>query len=203
VLIGAIVVAGALSKYTGLESIDSFEPVFGELTFVRSLEDPGYWGEYGSGIITFYADAAQWTTLVAHELGHAFNARIANNGGTTPYTTLAQDGIWTTGGEQLAGIKTNYTVAGTGITCGNGTQQCYGDNGNPIPANHYYRSTWGFGSRRHGQGDTSNEDFADTFANWANRGFTTDVYGIARSNFMITNMAEWVVSATGRRVFAK
>ncbi|MCG2783910.1 MAG: hypothetical protein L6461_02280 [Anaerolineae bacterium] len=197
-LTGAIVVAGALSKYTGVESISSFKAVFGELTFARSDLDPGYWGEYGQGTITYYAGASQWTTLVAHELGHAFNARIANNGGTTPYNTLAIAGIWTADGEQFAGNMTGYTVGGTGATCGNsGAQQCFDQSGNPIPANHYYRNPLAGHSFRHGFGDVSGEDFADMFANWATGGFLNNRYGNARSDFMTTNMAGWVNSATG------
>lgn len=196
-LTGAVVVAGALAKYAGLASVDSFQAVFGALTFARSTIDPRYWGIYASGTITFYAEARQWTTLVAHELGHAFNARIANNGGVTPYTTLAQDGIWTADGEQFAGNMAGYTVGGTGFTCGNaGNQQCIDDEGNAIPGNHYRRRLWGL-RPRHGYGDTSGEDFADTFMNWATNSFSNDKYGEARYNFMTTNMAEWVHSAMG------
>ena len=195
-LIGAIVVAGVLAEYTGLESIDSFMAVFGELTFIRSTLDPGYWGEYSQGTITFYAGARQWTTLTAHELGHAFNARIANNGGTTPYATLAEYGIWTANGQQFAGNRAGFTVAGTGTTCGNGTQQCFDDQGNPISENSYYRTHAGLGFW-HGFGDTSGEDFADTFANWATGRMLNDDYGKARLNFMTVNMADWVTSAMG------
>jgi hypothetical protein len=198
-LTGAVVVAGALANHTGMASIDSFKAVFGELTFARSTANPGYWGQYGGGTITFYAGATQWTTLVAHELGHAFNARIMNNGGVTPYTTLAQDGIWTTGGEQFAGMMSGYTVPGTGATCGNrGTRQCFGSDGNPIPANNYFRTFDGLGFN-HSETPTSNEDFADIFANWVTSSFRNDEYGSARSNFMTTNMAEWVTSAMGGR----
>src|SRR5690606_5254258 len=205
-LIGAIVVSGALSKHTNLSTQDSFQAVFGKLTFERSTSNPGngdVWAQYGTGTITFYAGATQWTTLVAHELGHAFNARIANNGGVTPYSTLAQNGIFTNNGEQIAGNMAGYTVPGTGFTCGNrGNQQCFGENMNgvrvAIPANHYWRTKSGLGFD-HGYGSTPNEDFADIFANWATNSFTNDGYGYgeARSNFMTTNMSEWVNSAMG------
>jgi hypothetical protein len=200
-LTGAVVVAGALANHTGMASIDSFKAVFGELTFARSTANPGYWGQYGGGTITFYAEAKQWTTLVAHELGHAFNARVANNGGTTPYTTLAQNGIWTADGEQFAGNMAGYAAPGTGVTCGNGgTQQCIDGQGNPIPANPYFRERPLAGlSFRHGFGSTAGEDFADIFANWATGGFTADRYGIARSSFMTTNIANWVALAMGGR----
>jgi len=199
-LTGAVVVAGVLSEYTGKPSIDSFKAVFGNLTFNRSTLDPGYWGLYSQGTITFYEGAKKWTTLVAHELGHAFNARIANNGGTTPYTTLSADGIWTADGEQFAGNKVGYSVPGTGSTCGGkGKQQCFDNEGNLIPANHYFRNPLAGHSFRHGFGDIAGEDFADTFANWATGGFLNDRYGRARSNFMTTNMSEWVSSAIGGR----
>lgn len=198
-LTGAAVVAGALAKHTGMASIDSFSAVFGELTFARSTDDPGYWGLYANSTITFYAEARQWTTLVAHELGHTFNARIANDGGVTPYTTLAQNGIWTVDGEQFAGNMAGYSAPGTGFTCGNiGTQQCFNGEGSPIPGNSYFRERPLAGlSFRHGFGATAGEDFADTFANWATGGFTIDRYGIARSHFMTTNIADWVTSAMG------
>lgn len=67
-----------------------------------------------------------------------------------------------------------------------------------IPANHYWRTKSGLGFD-HGYGSTPNEDFADIFANWATNSFTNDGYGYgeARSNFMTTNMSEWVNSAMG------
>ena len=197
-LIGAIAVAGALAQPTGMASIVSFKAVFGELAFIRSNDNPGYWGQYSNSTITFFAGAKQWTTLVAHELGHAFNARIANNGGSTPYATLAKLGIWTSNGEQIAGYKVGYTVLGTGTTCGNGSQQCFDPEGNPIPENHYYRRNLGLGFI-HSNDQSSNEDFADTFANWATRSLSNDGYGKARFNFMTTNMVEWVNSARGGR----
>jgi hypothetical protein len=198
-LMGVEVVGKKLAQVIGDSAQASFKAVFGELTFARSTADPGYWGEYGGGTITFYAGARQWTTLVAHELGHAFNARIANNGGVTPYTTLSQNGIWTEDGEQIAGIMAGFTVPGTGTTCGNrGTRQCFDSDGNPIPANPYYRSFDGLGFN-HSDTLTSNEDFADTFANWATNSFDNNKYGSARSSFMTTNIAEWVTSARGGR----
>jgi RHS repeat-associated protein len=193
-LIGAIAVAGALSDYTGLPSIDSFQAVFGNLTFARSEQDPGCWGFYSSGTITFYAKAQKWTTLVAHELGHAFNARIANNGGETPYNTLYFDGIWAKDGTQVAGFRDGYVVPGTGFTC-NG--QCYDDKGVPIQVNPYYRTYRGT-DFHHSKDQTRGEDFADTFANWVTGKLTDDKYGRARLDFMTTNMSEWVTAASGK-----
>jgi RHS repeat-associated protein len=195
VLTGAIVVAGALAKYTQLEAIDSFKPVFGSLTFARSSEDPGYWGAFnGDSTITFFAGAAQWTSLVAHELGHVFNHRVAISGGATPYNTIYNDGIWTADGGQVAGYQEGFTEPGTGETC-NG--QCYDNKGKPIPPNHHYRTMDGL-DFNHSDTLTNREDFADTFANWATGSFDNSDAGLARLNFMTTNLSEWVTSAMGR-----
>jgi hypothetical protein len=195
-LSGAIVVAEALNDYTGIDSGTTFREVFGEMTFIRSADRLDYWGLYKQNTITFFAGATQWTTLTAHELGHAFNARIANNGGVTPYTTIAKDGIWV-GREQLAGYSSNYTQPGTGTTCGDGTQQCYDKDGNPIPPNNYIR-TYDL-KFHHGRGDSPGEDFADTFANWATGMFNQDESGRARNLFMITNLEDWVSLSMGNQ----
>ncbi len=180
----------------GVHPSTAFQNVFGSLTFTRSTETQDYWAEYGNSTITYYANAEQLTTLTTHELGHAIKERIANNGETTPYETLFDEGIWLDDGTQLAGYKRNYTVPGTGFTC-NG-QQCVNSEGNPIPANHYWRERdKGFGFK-HSRDRTENEDFADMFGNWAMGSFRNDVYGRARMNFMTTNMSEWVHSAMGR-----
>lgn len=194
VLTGAIVVAGALSAYTGLASIDSFSAVFGSLTFVRSTQNPAHWAEYGQSTITFFAGAKQWTSLVAHELGHAFNAAISTTGGVTPYNTLYNNGIFDDDGIKISGYVPNYTVSGTGYTC-NG--QCFDSDGTPIPPNRYRRSENGYGFQ-HNRTPSPNEDFADMFANWATRRFTNHDHGRAMLNFMTTNLSEWVNNATGR-----
>ncbi len=189
-----------LGNLIGVNPFTAFQKVFGTLTFARSTETKdGYWAAYGNidgnRTITYYANAQPLTTLTGHELGHAFNARIENNGETTPYDTLFDDGIWLDDGDQLAGYRRNYTVPGTGYTC-NG-QQCVDSRGTAIPANHYWRRPEGFGFS-HSDVRTANEDFADMFGNWAMGSFPNDEYGRARMNFMTTNMSEWVHSAMGR-----
>ena len=179
----------------GMTAWGAFRGVYGTLTFALSSETQEYWAQYGGGTITYYAGAQQWATLTAHELGHAFNARIANNSGTTPYNTLFNQGIWLDDGRQLAGYMRGHTVSGTGFTC-NG-QKCVDSEGNPIPANHYWRQNDGFGFS-HSKDLTANEDFADMFGNWAVGSFPNDDAGVARLNFMTTNMSEWIHSAMGR-----
>jgi hypothetical protein len=168
---------------------NSFKHVFGLLKFNRSENDPGYGAEYSyeNRSITFYQQATGWNTLVPHELGHAFRGAVLRRTGKDIYSQLSSEGIWV-GGEQIAGYNENYTQPGTGETC-NG-QQCYGENG-PILPNHYLRTSRGLGFQENIT-NTANEDFADTFANWAIGKLTDDAYGSARSDFITTNLSEWI-----------
>ena len=74
----------------GVHPSTAFQNVFGSLTFARSTENQIYWAKYNAKTITYYANAKQLTTLTTHELGHAFKARIANNGETTPYEYIVR-----------------------------------------------------------------------------------------------------------------
>jgi RHS repeat-associated protein len=86
---GALNVAKVLGEVAGGNIYQTFKKVFGPITFSRQKTDPGYWGIYNDSRVTFFSGAQQWDTLVPHELGHAFNARIANNSTiTTPYNLL-------------------------------------------------------------------------------------------------------------------
>jgi hypothetical protein len=191
-----------LMPYTGLGESASFRAVFGDLAFVRSGDNPGYWGQYGirssdhKRQVVFFAGAQHWMTLTAHELGHAFNASVYNSGGETPYTLLYKDGIYLPNGTQIAGYDSSYTVPGTGWTCGaNNNSQCLDEEGNPILANNYRRSNDGLAFHMSKQ-QTQGEDFADMFANYVLGTLTTDDFGVARNNWMTTNMGEWVTSIT-------
>jgi RHS repeat-associated protein len=185
-ILGVAVVASALGSVVHQGAAQTFSAVFRALTFTRSAVNMGStWGQYGAKNITFYAGARLWTTLVAHELGHAFNAAIADRGGTTPYGTLSTEGIWV-GDEEIAGDDASYTQDGTGI--------------DGIPANHYRRTFEGLGFH-HSVAQSANEDFADTFANWTTGSFSSDSAGRARMRFMTVHMTEWV-SGEPRRPYA-
>lgn len=105
-----------------------------------------------------------------HELGHDFNGQT----GGRPYTDLENEGLYV-GEEQFAGNT---------------------DTG-------YLRTFDGFKSDRppnvqNWQYYTVNEDFADTFANWAARNFASDVYGQTRQNWVANHMDHWVSLAVAQ-----
>jgi len=187
---GALNVAKVLGEVTGGNIYQTFKKVFGPITFSRQKTDPGYWGIYNESKITFYSGAKEWETLVPHELGHAFNARIANNSNiTTPYNLLHTNGIYTSSGIQIAGVRQGYTQPGTGITREDGTV---------IDANHYWRERTGLRITHNMQTHTANEDFADMFACWSTDNIVDNEAGRARLNWLTTNMSEWIRATGGQ-----
>jgi hypothetical protein len=71
------------------------------------------------------------------------------------------------------------------------------ENGEYIPANHYFRIRDGL-NVRHSRDHTANEDFADMFASWATGNIDSTDAGNARMAWMTTNMSEWIRAASGQ-----
>ncbi len=174
----------ALAPFIVGDPTAAFQLIFGEITL--SLSDSGGVGcDASSSTIVCGAGTAGSLShhdnhgLFIHELGHRFNASIANNGRLTPYNMLKNS--------QLSDSQ------GRGITYDPATGE-------------YIRTSLGY--RLDTDGDvypyrqnpytlTPNEDFADMFMNWAFDSFdySRGAYGAGevRYAWMATNMEAWVL----------
>jgi RHS repeat-associated protein len=185
VLLGVMKVATSLSRITNNNASSTFKNIFGPFTFHRSTANLKYWGELNDdhNSITFHKNAKDWVSLVAHELGHAFQYALADKGIANPYNELYIEGIFADD-VQIAGYNEGYVQPGTG-------EPFVDDKGKPIPPNHYIRTHDGMGKRLSGV-NTQNEDFADMFMNWSDGTFTNNAAGQARNDWMTTNITEWI-----------
>jgi hypothetical protein len=144
---------------------------------------------------------------IAHELGHSFNARLANHldgqigelaisdleraelvesaRDLRPYSELS--------GEEIVAEVDGEIVHVAGRPPGGGYQRTdlgYATLGTPWQQ-HSLR--WGGGDP---SGNTVNEDYADMFLGWAYDGFADDPAGDARYGWMENHMAEWIEQAS-------
>jgi len=139
---------------------------------------------------------------IAHELGHTFNARVANNLGSgldmygddndeyirrlqiDPYEVLRDTEITA----QVDG-ETLHVSGPNAVGAFERTDHGYATLGTP----------WQQHSLRWGDGDggnTPNEEFADMFLNWAYGSFTDDPAGHARQAFMEGHIEDWITYGT-------
>lgn len=147
-----------------------FREVFGGQTMEFSAQRAdGFFGRRIPGGVRFYSNARGRISsqLVVHEMGHAFNAIIANQGRTTPYNDL---------NETWKGIP---------------------DFPRRDPDNIELRGYFGrrFGWQQSAQ-VTVGEEFADMFIGWTYSRWEASSAGRTRANWMTTNMAEWILRAT-------
>jgi hypothetical protein len=147
-----------------------------------------YWaGEYNiaRGVICYDESRDKLTPrLVAHELGHYFNATTVNRGAGNPYSELKEEGIYAL----VQDRRGNYvieTIAGKDISRNSG----------------YLRTGRGVSFRQNTL-EAEGEDFADTFANWVellngSNGLTDNAHGFARQNWMENHMENWLSGLLG------
>jgi hypothetical protein len=142
--------------------------------------------------------------LVAHELGHTFNAMVYNNTRDeirrlvgveqledlddelrllTPYEELKDT--------QIVAQVENELLHVSGRPLGGGYERTdlgYASLGPP----------WQYHSIRFDSyGNTAGEDFADMFLGWAFHGFADDPAGAARHAWVANSMSRWIARATG------
>ena len=207
---GVLMIAYALAAAT--PAADSphavFKQVFGGTAFTLkgSGLDQGWYcsaGGYGWECEPL-AEGHMSAQLLAHELGHTFNARVNNNLadqvrelqdpnrldellpqvlGLTPYRELRDT--------EIAAEIDGETVHVSGRPEQGGYERTdlgYATLGSP----------WQQHSIRwDANGNTPNEDFADMFLGWAFDGFSGDAAGAARYDWMDANMPEWIAQASG------
>ncbi|MFV2044678.1 MAG: hypothetical protein ACC700_15765 [Anaerolineales bacterium] len=141
--------------------------------------------------------------LLAHELGHTFNARVNNR-----LTAEIQDSEDPVRQEQLLAqvpSMTPYGELGRTQIAAEIDGETVHVSGRP-PAGGYERTDLGFASlgkpwQQHSIrwdeiGNTANEDFADMFLGWGFDGFGDDSAGEARYTWMEANMPEWIAQAS-------
>jgi hypothetical protein len=203
---GILMVSHALARVTPESDTPSeiFREMFGTPTFtLREEGETGTWyctaGGYGAQCEPL-ARGRISSELIAHELGHTLNARIANNLGNgldvhgedrteyfrrlqlDPYETLRQSQITA----QVEGEETHVSGRNE-MGVFERTDHGYASLGPP----------WQQHSIRwDDNGNTPNEDFADMFLNWAFDGFTDDPAGNARFEWMEENMPDWITFGT-------
>ena len=192
--------------YCGKEAGEVFRKIFGIVPFIASSTKTDYFCERTTGTppgITCYANSENKLDgpLVAHELGHLYNAMISNNFGVeTPYNELSNlikndfsyvddDGVsqklawyedvpedWYIGGLPVIGKKKD----GTPILGQKGDKPIKHNVSMVNRKNRWLGQTYVYSPRW-----MVGEEFADMFTNWVNDGFTGPA-GIAR-NTWITN----------------
>jgi len=121
--------------------------------------------------------------LVGHELGHMFNAMVANRRDAgeippdtvEPYDMLLQDAIHGCGWDPDARVFNLVFVAGR-------------------VAGEFATSQAGYFpyTRDNPSNSSQSEDFANMFGNWASTGFPGDAAGTARQNWMDYHMLYWL-----------
>ncbi|RMF48359.1 MAG: hypothetical protein D6755_03925 [Anaerolineae bacterium] len=175
---------GAAFANEGDTGAKAFTDVFDTLTFtLDGGARDGKWYCTGSGSgFSCDPDAVGKITarLVTHELGHTFNATIANNGHTTPYNDLFKASIRDDNGNWVTGRKNGEWERG---------YRGYKSQG--VPDLYHGPNNWNDDAT-----GTVNEEFADMFMNWVFNSFdyrpNANGAGTARYNWMSTNMAEWI-----------
>lgn len=178
-MIGVIVVAGALSKHSDYSAADTFLGVFGRMTF-SVLSGTGAWfGERVSTGISFTSGKERLDPrLMAHELGHSFNAMYVNRGNAdSPYNVLGKTTITDSAGNWLTGLLYDSQE---GVT-----EWVRGYDGYPLSSNGDYDDP----ELYHGPVDWEDansvgEEYADMFMNWSFNSFLSSAAGIARYNWM-------------------
>ena len=207
---GVLMIAYALAAVTPGGDLPhaAFQQVFGGTVFTLkgSGLDRGWYcsaGGYGWQCEPL-AEGHMSAQLLAHELGHTFNARVSNNLSDrilevqdqvrrdellirfprlTPYSELGRTEI-------VAEID-GELVHVSGLPDRGGYERTdlgYATLGSP----------WQQHSIRwDANGNTPNEDFADMFLGWAFDGFSDDAAGAARYDWMDANMPEWIAQASG------
>jgi hypothetical protein len=167
----------------------SFRRVYGALVFHRSsssCEDvcgDRCWASTGAPWITYYTDVAPGAITVqnvVHELGHAF----AQRAGRQPYRDL--DAAQITYVDPMTGDIVAVAGGGWGTGYVRTAEGYVLTNGRTLP--------W-----QQNTSATANEDFADMFLGWSYNRFAPDAAGVARYQWMATNMPRWIALAVAGR----
>ena len=194
--------AGATPEFDAPNEI--FREMFGTPTLtLKEQGETGTWyctaGGYGAQCEPL-ARGRISSELMAHELGHTFNARIANNLGngldvhgedrTEYFRRLQLDPYENLRRSQITAEVGGEVIHVTGRN----------DQGVFERTDHGYASLgppWQQHSIRwDDNGNTPNEDFADMFLGWAFDGFSDDEAGTARFEWMEDNMPDWITYGT-------
>jgi hypothetical protein len=167
------------TRGTGESAGEAFRNVFNGYTFTLDSTKEGktddgkpYFCERfaGSGTKCYKNSINNITSrLIVHEIAHVFNATIGNNGYTTPYSDLGNEGIFANvDGE-------NVLVAG-------------------FQGGIYQRTSLGYRGPQYQEDRYASpgEDFADTFMNWVYGTFSSDVYGGARNGWIQGHISTWM-----------
>jgi len=182
-LTGAVVVAGALSKRSGLSSEDTFSAVFGELTLSATEGSGNKWecqrSASPSGVSCTSGKLGLEPRLMAHEFAHVFNAMYANGGHeNSPYDVLGDTTITDSAGNWITGMTYDPIEGVNEWTRGyDGYQQVNGLYDDP--SLYHGPVDWGTGNA-----NSVSEEFADMFLNWAYNSFDSSPAGSARYSWM-------------------
>ena len=168
---------------------DIFRKTFGAVNFYASAKTQSYYCERFAGSpplqpgVICYKNSKNHLTdrLIVHELGHVFNATLANklnhhllSGFEKPYDALSNEGIWACVFDPRIKQYAMRQIAGN-------------------TSNGYLRTDLGYNTNYLYDNEAStNEDFADMFSHWAYNSFTKDAFGAARQNWMNYHMAFWL-----------
>lgn len=181
-LTGAVVVAGALAKASGLSAADTFVGVFGNLILTVTDGSGNKWsGERSanpSGISFTSGKAGLDPRLMAHELAHVFNAMYVNGRhSNSPYSVLGGVTITDSAGNWITGLRYDPLE---GVE-----EWTRGYDGYPTAPNGMYDDP----ALYHGPTDWDDansvgEEYADMFMNWAFNSFASDPAGAARHSWM-------------------
>jgi hypothetical protein len=206
---GVLMVAYALAAATpGAESPHvAFKQVFGGTVFTLNSSglDQGWYcsaGGYGWQCEPL-AEGHMSAQLLAHELGHTFNARVINN--LDDQIRELQDPVRTDLLERLPRLAPYSELGRTEIVAEIDGELVH-VSGLPDQGG-YARTDLGYAAlgspwqqhsiRWDANGNTPNEDFADMFLGWAFEGFSDDPAGDARYTWMDSNMPEWIAQSSG------
>jgi RHS repeat-associated protein len=181
-LTGVIVVAGALSKLSGLSAADTFTGAFGNLTFSLTTGSGNKWSGQRStnpsGVSFVSGNAGLDPRLVAHELAHVFNAMYVNGGhSNSPYSALGGATITDSAGKWVTGLTYDSAEKVTKWTRGYRGYQTAPSGLYDDPALYHGPVDWD-------DANSVGEEYADMFMNWAFNSFAPTSSGAARHNWM-------------------
>lgn len=174
--------ADALAKHSDLGSSDTFRAVFGDLTFSATAGGGTRWGcersANPSGVACTSGTQGLNPRLMAHELGHVFNAMYVNRIGENnkPYNMLGTTTILDSAGNWITGLRYDPEEGGREWSRG---YDGYRFNSDGI----YYEPMLYHGPYVEGANSVG-EEFADMFLNWAYNSYDSSDAGTARYNWM-------------------
>jgi RHS repeat-associated protein len=196
IMIAAITIGSKMAEaINGAVGSDVFRSVFGGLTLYLdpTLKDQKLYGKASTNWIKLRPDKIT-SRLFGHELGHVFSRRMilgtGNKYADWSSETQIGNGLWDDEGNFMtSGSDRNGGVLGeeSGYQCGE-----------TVPCQYHYIDELNQTELMDAGSLTSSEQWADMFLNWSLGGLNNTARGVFYTNWINSNMGQWVDDARAR-----